>query len=524
MRNTFSQALESELTLNETVRTENGAVAFASTGKPFLDAFWKISSCRNIQDEKEIIRIFAPCFREDFTLACKLLFYIRDCRQGCGEKRTFNILFNWLLSKSDSATKLIKLIPEYGSWKDIVQLIAKTGDVSLYELVQSQLDEDIKNFKKGKSISLLAKWLPSINTSTKETVKLAKEFCKRLGYRHAKWRKLLSALRKHIDVIERKMCSGDWSEIDYNTVPSKANLIYKNAFMKHDGERRSQYLEKLARGDEDVKINAGVLEPYEIVHKYCQNMRSYGWNSASLTDEDASLEALWKNLPRTDILQGKNMICVHDNSGSMSSPAGEGATCHNVADALAIYCSELLSGPWKNKFITFSENPKLVDLSDCDTLAEKITTLYKKIEIANTNIERVFDLILKTAIANHSEQEEIPDILILSDMEFDNGISFSDGYHWGPEFELRKKTLFEDIAKKWASAGYKLPKLIYWNICSRTMGIPVRENDNGVLLVSGFSKNIFKMVASAKLDPFEALKDQLNVPRYEAVEKALTED
>ena len=521
-RNTFNAALENELIMSETVRTENGAVMHASTGKSFLDAFWKISSCRNIQDEDQIVQIFAPCFKEDFELACKLLFYIRDCRQGCGEKRTFQIMFNWLMNKNNGmATKLIKLIPEFGSWKDVVLLAYKTEDPSLYELVLNQLNEDVANYEKGKSISLLAKWLPSINTSSKQTVEMAKTFCKRLGYTHTNWRKTLSRLRKHIDVIERKMCSGEWSAIDYNAVPSKANLIYKNAFMKHDEIRRKDYLSKLAKGDESVKINAGVLEPYEIVHKYVSesgHSHNYSWTGyRGINTVDDAIELLWKNLPRNDALQEKNLICVHDNSGSMGTTVGgTSVSCHDVADSLAIYCSELLKGDWKDKFITFSEQPKMVDLSNCDTLASKIGVLHRKMDCSNTNVEAVFDLILKTAVANHCKQEEIPDVLVLSDMEFDCATT-TRSYGMDSAFD----TLFATIRRKFARQGYQMPKMIFWNICSRTMGIPVRENANGVILVSGFSKNIFNMVASGKLDPFEALKDQLNVSRYEVVAEAL---
>jgi hypothetical protein len=517
--NAFNSALEKELTMSETVRSENGALMHASTGKSFLDAFWKISSCRNITNEDEIIQIFAPCFKENFELACRLLFYIRDCRQGCGEKRTFQILFNWLLNKNvEMAAKLVKLIPEYGSWKDVVILAGKFDNPVIFNVIRDQLNKDLDAFGDHKPISLLAKWLPSINTSSKKTVDLARLFCKRLDYTHSTYRRVLSQLRKHIDVIERKMCSGEWSAIDYNAVPSKANLLYKNAFLKHDEERRKAYLTNLKAGNPDVKINAGVLEPYEIVHKYISengHSNNFSWTGyRSIENVDDATELLWKNLPRNDALQEKNLICVHDNSGSMGSLiSGTSITAHDVADSLAIYCSELLKGDWKDKFITFSEQPKMIDLSNCDTLASKIGVLHRKMDCSNTNIAAVFNLVLKTAVENHCKQEEIPEVLVLSDMEFDYA---TDG--------CVNDTLFETIRKKFANYGYQMPKMIFWNICSRTMGIPVRENSNGVILVSGFSKNIFKMVASGKLDPFEALKEQLNAKRYDAVEEALNKE
>lgn len=535
-RNTFNAALETELNMSETVRSENGAVMHASTANPFLDAFFKISSCRNIKDEDQIIQIFAPCFKKDFILACRMLFYIRDCRQGCGEKRTFKILFNWLFSDKnknrfpyygfadsyEAHKALVKLLPEYGSWKDVVDLAGELDQPVFFDVIREQLDADVRGFADNQPISLLAKWMPSINTSSKKTVKLAKLFCTRLDYKHAAYRKLLANLRKHIGIIESKMCSGEWGAIDYNAVPSKANLLYKNAFIKHDEARRREYLNKLVKGDESVKINAATLEPYEIVHKYVTehgHSHNYSWTDyRAIKGEDDAFEMLWKNLPRNDALQEKNLICVHDNSGSMGTTVG-GTTvsCHDVADSLAIYCSEMLKGDWKDKFITFSEQPKMVDLSNCGSLASKINQLHRKMDCSNTNVEAVFDLILQTAVKNHCKQDEIPDVLILSDMEFDSATTV---YGYGSRVSAYE-TLFETIRRKFARQGYQMPKLIFWNICSRTMGIPVRENENGVILVSGFSKNIFNMVASGKLDPFEALKDQLNTKRYYPVELAI---
>ena len=354
--------------------------------------------------------------------------------------------------------------------------------------------------------------------SITDTVKMAENFCKLLKFSKKKYRKMLSALRNHLNIIECKMCANKWGEIDYNSVPSKANVIYKDAFIKHDEERRTTYLKKLREHDSSVKINTSVLEPYEIVHKYS------GFMNARSKDE--SLELLWENLPRTNVLKGKNMICVHDNSGSMSSCVSQNGnvTCRDVADSLAIYCSELLSGPWANKFITFSENPKIVDLTDDESLQSKLRSLYKKVEIANTNIKAVFDLILNVAVKNHVNQEEIPDVLVLSDMEFDSCVTDSydcDSWYRKSLDSKKMKTLFENISEQYAEYGFKMPRLIFWNIGSRTMGIPVRENENGVMLVSGFSKNVFKMVASGNLDPFDALKEQLNSPRYDMVKYAL---
>ena len=364
------------------------------------------------------------------------------------------------------------------------------------------------------SISLLAKWMCSENASSEKTKKYAKILRKGLGLSSREYRKMLSEMRKYLDVVETKMSAKNWSEIKYEAVPSRANLIYNSAFLKNDEERRREYLSKLEKGE--TKINASVLYPHDIVHKYMNG----GWRR--LNKKDATVEALWKALP--DTVNGcGNTIVVADGSGSMTCNVGNNTsvTALEVANALAIYFAEHSSGQFKDKYITFSERPQFVDFSKHKTLHDKLKTALSHNEVANTNIEKVFDLILTTAVNNHMSQEEIPqNVLIISDMEFDSCATCglrSNGW----SYNRPDKRLFEVIAQKYADAGYKLPRLVFWNVNSRTGTIPVKENELGVALVSGFSVNVVKMVMSGKLDPFECLLETLNSERYAPVEAAL---
>ena len=378
-------------------------------------------------------------------------------------------------------------------------------------IIKEQLNSDMESMNAGKPVSLLAKWMPSNNTSSKETKDTAKLITKNLGITDRQYRKMLSALRKYIDVVEVKLSSKRFGEIDYEAVPSVANLKYKNAFIRNDNERRREYLEKLSSGE--AKINGAVNFPHDIVNKY-GNQRI----------EDATLEALWKALP--DYVNGQgNTICVADGSGSMITPVSRSSsvTALNVCMALSIYFSERSSGAFKDKFITFSNRPQMVDLTVCDSLVEKITRMKRYNEVANTNIEAVFDMILETAVKNNTPQEEIPNILILSDMEFDSCActnETSSGWYKPDPIDPR---LFEVISERYAKHGYKLPRMTFWNICGRTGTIPVTENNLGVALVSGFSPSIAKMVLSCKLDPLEVLLEQLNNERYDAVENAVAD-
>lgn len=230
---------------------------------------------------------------------------------------------------------------------------------------------------------------------------------------------------------------------------------------------------------------------------------------------------MWKALPNyvSDLKTGSTIV-VADGSGSMTTPVGGGnMSALAVANSLAIYFAERLPGEFKDKYITFSMNPQYVDMSKAKSLAEKLRIAYQHSEVANTNIKAVFELLLATAKRNNLKQEDIPaNVLVVSDMEFDGCTSFSGASAgWcGSCYEnsAKKSALFEGIKREWANAGYVLPKLIFWNVNSRTNTVPLQQNEMGVALVSGFSPAIAKLAFSMKLDPYEAIIEALNAPRY----------
>lgn len=490
--------------LNTSV-TENGAVGYKTTMKPLLDMNFKVSSYRKDYD-KNIINDFKKAYDSDKIHALKWLFYCRDIRKGLGERRLFRVVMQFLSQyDKDIVRKLLPLFSEYGRWDDLFCVVNELFE-DVAKICKETLYDDIIQMNVNDSVSLLAKWMPSENASSIETKKLAKRFIQYFNMTPARYRKMLSKLRSYIDVTECKMSINQWNKIDYNKVPSKANLIYNNAFLKHDRERREEFFNKVKEGT--AKINSSVLYPYEIVHRY--NCESF--------DND-ELELLWKNLP--DIVPDMpSTIVVADGSGSMRSRVGNTkVTALEIANSLAIYCAERCKDEFKDKYITFSAHPQLVDFSNCNSLFEKLLEAMRYNEVSNTNIYAVFELILDTAISNNMKQEDIPsNILILSDMEFDtaNKPNYCD-----ENFKCMDNKLFEEIKDRYNREGYKIPRLIFWNLCSRTNTIPLKENDFGVALVSGFSPNILKMVMSDKLDPYEILLDTLDSERYEKVEKVL---
>jgi hypothetical protein len=518
--NAIKNTLENEMNVGI---TENGAVGYHTTGKELLDLNFAVASLRSMSDD-EVAKRFRKAFCENDILAMRWLFYARDVREGLGERRLFRVVLADLVKTNpEMVIPVIDLIPEYGRYDDLWCLLDNDeSGMAVCDLVAKQLGKDFANKYDNKPISLLAKWMPSINASSEKTKAYGKKLCKALGLTEKEYRQILSALRKYLDVVEVKMSDKNWSEIKYEAVPSRANLVYNKAFLRNDEERRREYLGKLEKGE--TKINASTLFPHDIVHKYTDGYRGAG-------PKDATIEALWKALP--DKVQGcGNTIVVADGSGSMTCRVDpkSSVSALDVANALAIYFSERSSGQFKDKYITFSENPKYVDLSTCTTLHGKLQKARNYCEVANTNIEAVFDLILATAVKNRMAQEDLPaNILIISDMEFDScacGGAVGQGSrdYWGRTYYRYAKCdqrLFDVIAQRYSDAGYKMPRLVFWNVNSRTGTIPVKENELGVVLVSGFSTNVCKMVMSGKTDPFECLLETLMSERYNPIESAL---
>ena len=519
MMNEFQQTLNR---VNNFQQTENGATGYSTSGQNLVDLNFVVPSNHKNVSSNELEK-FVQALNEDTVLAVKWLFYLRDVREGLGERDSFIKLFKTLwLTDPVSAVKVVKLIPEYGRWKDVIDILAEfpsDNDLTetIYLLIKNQLKEDCVNFTEDKSVSLLAKWLPSINASGKSR-KLAKRICNKLVLTFEDYRKVLSTLRKYLDVTEVKTCGGKWNEIDYNKVSSNANARYLNSFMRHDPERRQRYLDALSSPvTSGAVMHASNLYPHEVYAKYSETSGRY---YEVKVNEDQGVEALWANLKNIDTV-GNTMVVV-DGSGSMESRIrGSKIMAIDVARSLGVFFSERCIGEFKDKVIEFSAKPRYIDLTNCKSLADKYNTLSKYDDCSNTNLEKVFDLLLKTAIDNNLPQSELPQrILIVSDMEFDGATNIYGGHN---EVMAKYQTLFESIKTKWSKYGYTMPNIVFWNVNSRTNTIPVTANECGVTLVSGYSVNNVKMVLSGDVNPWTALKSVLESGRYNAIDTALAE-
>jgi|NOAtaT_7_FD_contig_91_915234_length_1669_multi_3_in_0_out_0_1 hypothetical protein len=471
--------------------TANGAKSNASSLDACVDFFGKGAAMR-AQSETAVIDLFRKSFAQDRLVALKTLFYTRDVREGQGERKTFRTIIRWLATNyTDILVKNINNIAFFGRWDDLYSLVGTPAENAAFETIAFQLRKDAVDASEGKPISLLAKWLKSVNTSSAESRALGYKTAKALGVTPKQYRQAIAALRKHIDVLETKLSAGKFNEIDYEKVPSKASLLYRKAFNKRDGERYRSYLSAVEKGE--AKINASVLYPYEIIRPIEQGREN---DPTALK----TLDLQWKNQPNWLADNPHMGLVVCDTSGSMS---GQPIL---VSVSLAIYFAERNVGPFKDTFITFSEHPSLQRITG-QTIAEKVRGLNRSGWSMNTNLQASFNLILNTAIQNKIAQKDMPTALyIISDMQFDMACGSN------------TMTNFEVIKAKYLAAGYEMPRLIFWNVNASGGDMPVTVNDQGVCLVSGCSPSILKSVLSAKtFTPADVMLETLNKPRYDVV-------
>ena len=478
--------------------TENEALTYKSSGNYCLDFFATAGALRNA-DRNSILERYIRAFAESREYAMKTLFFARDIRGGLGERRLFRIILRYLAhAERELLIRNIPIIAEYGRYDDLLVLIGTKCEAAAIGFIRSVITADIDKMRRGQPVSLLAKWLPSVNTSSMKQRSLARIIAKRLHWSHEEYRKNLSALRTHIDVLEKRLCNKDYS-FEYEIQPSKALFKYRAAFNRNDAERYKQFLTDVSGGHAELKT--GSLYPYDIVRR-CSDGQSLDEN------ERLSLDVTWKALE--DYTDGRNALVVVDGSGSMYGDTQVRPI--DVAVSLGIYFAQRNSGAFKNHFITFSESPRLIEIKGRD-IAEQVAYCMSFNEIANTNLFKTLMLILDTAVSNRLPQDQLPEMLyIISDMEFDSCADDAD------------RTVYEYAKELFEEKGYKMPNVIFWNVDSRQEQQPVSMHETGVALVSGMSPILFKMVVCGDIDPLSFMKNILDSGRYDKVVWNLPDD
>ncbi len=490
--NAFANAIQNEA---KTTYTENGMKAMNTTDSACLDLFAVIGALRqtnygrtNLQTDRAE-RLFADAYNENPLLATKTLFYARDIREGLGERDTVRNLMRYTAKYHPEALKSnLDLVGFYGRYDDLYSFIGTSLEDEMWNCMKAQFELDIQNMETNKPVSLLAKWIKTPDASSKKTRSLGILTAKKLGYSTYEFKRILRKLRKHIGIVESQMSANEWNDIQYPSVPSRAAMLYRNAFKKHDGDRYDAYIQSAIKGE--AKINSGTLYPYDLVEKF--------WERED--DGADTLEAQWRQLPNY-VGEGHNILVMADVSGSMSGRPMASSI------GLAMYFAERNVGDFHNLFMTFSSHPDFVKLKG-ETLQQKIQMVHGCDWGMDTNIEAAFDSILNLCKSHNIKPEEVPEaIIIVTDMEFNEAASESyNGVNWN---------FYKEMETRFQNAGYKIPHIVFWNVRSGQDTFHASSDYRGVTMVSGHATSSFKAVVKClNMTPYEMMLEVLNSERY----------
>jgi len=456
-------------------KTENGADTNATTTNDLVDVFARIGSSRSV----DISNDFLKAYLQDADKAMRMLFWARDIREGAGERETPRKIMLKLEEQYPTVlAKVLHLVPEYGRFDDLLIFKTKLLKDRAYEIIKAALHD---------GNGLAAKWMPRKG-------KTAVELTKYLDLTPKKYRKLLVGLTK---VVETQMCAKEFDKIDFSHVPSVASARYQRAFGKRAPEKYGAYLAALEKGEtiegRAVKINAGAVFPHDVI-------RSFETGNVGVAEQQ------WKALP--NFAGAKNILPIVDTSGSMTVSVSGSIQAIHVAMGLGLYIAEKQESDFKDVIMTYSDDSRLVKLTGASVYSK-----YKQMPsiVGSTNIQAAYDNILKFAKDNKVPKKDMPEyLLIISDMEFNQGVT--------------GETNHETATKKFDAAGYKLPKIIYWNVNARNAQYPVTTHDANTCLISGYSPAIMKAVLTGELEQFSpegVMNETLASKRYDAVSKAL---
>lgn len=487
--NQFINAIESdELAGEEFTYTENGALTNATSGSALVDFFANFASYRNVS-ENDILQLFLRAFNENRTSALRLLFYARTPRNGQGEKRVFQIIMKYLaMTYPEWVLQNLDNIIDFGYWKDLY-IFHDVNSVFWYEIVWYWM----RRIMNGDLLA--AKYAPTETNDKKgdkSKNKYVEDFVLSMygdtsNTSKKKYRKHISSMRQNAKIVERLMSLGQWSDIHYESVPSQAHKNYNKAFAKRDAERYAQYLKEVSEGTKTIKT--GTLNPVELVKKYDVEH-----------DINQTYELMWSNLQNYFAETTRSIVPVLDCSGSMLS-SSFGIAPKYAAQGLGIYCMQRNSNNvFRNKYITFSENTRWHTLKS-NTLYDAINEIERNSEVANTNIQKVFDLVLQIAQQNKLNQNDLPELLIISDMQFD-------------EADNNTETNYQAAQRKYKIAGYELPRIWFWNVDRKPSDYPVMADTPNTYLLSGYSPSIIKTILTgeftAEPTPYELMMNVVN--------------
>ena len=490
----FQSDLEKWIAVSE---TDNGAKCYDSSNSKLFNYFINLATYRDA-DSKKIKDAFEQAYLENPEYALKAMFYGRDIRDGgIGERKAFRHSFLALeyLCPTEAAM-LAQYVPMFGRWDDLIYIGLNSCTNMLRETCFRLIYDQLKRDSSSDAPSLLAKWMPSINTSSKKTRDDAKMVLKILGYKTEKeYRVALARIRAKIGVLEKTLCQGKWSDIDLGSVPQKAFVKYREALWNNIPEKMTSFLDKVESGEETLKSD--ILYPYDII---TENMMTIGLlgNSRLDAQEERLANALWKSLPDKYLSGENDMLIIGDSSSSMTS--GNYKPMRTMY-GLAIYFAERNKGIWKDKFMTFSDEPYLVELKGSSLIA-KMRCIPKI--VSNTDIDKVFRLLYNVA---KESNENTPDLCFITDMQFDDATTGNNN-----------KTIFEKWRAKFNKKEIRFPNVVFWNVGASNMSFQSFGDIEGLQYANGYGISVFKQIVDGiGMTQYEAMIEVLNRDAYNII-------
>lgn len=483
--NTFASAIRADAARPNLAmsRTANGMRALASTANSLVDLFSSIGAMRG----QNVIPAFEAAMIANPDVAIRIAQWARDVRGGSGERQLFRDILLYLERNYTALlveSNLLRNTAQIGRFDDL--LIFQPN--SLCEIAAFEIIKEALVAGNG----LAAKWMPRKGD-------VAVRLRAFLGMSPKQYRKTLVGLTT---VVETAMCAKNWNEINFSHVPSVAMSNYMTAFHKNAPEAFAAYKAALVRGDKSVKINAAAVYPYTIVEMIGGHHDLSGYSRGEGYFKRQNLviaEAMWAALP--DYMDDSNVIAVVDNSGSMGAlVSGSSTSCGTVAASLGMYTASKSKGAFRDLSITFNDTAAFVQHKG--NLIDRLRAVCSA-DWGSTNLNSVFNLILNHALQNRVPEDDMPKIiLIMSDMQFNADRRFDDSAQ-------------QMIRRKYEAAGYAMPTVVYWNL-NESGNKPVRFNERGVGLVSGFSPAIMRSILSAKnVSPESLMLEAVMIERYD---------
>lgn len=470
--------------------------------------------------EKYLEFLLDECAKVSLADTVRMIFHIRDCRGGKGEKKIFYGSMRWMISRHENIVRnVIQHIPHYGSWKDVWKIFLGTcmEDFAINFYAQnlrkniSILDTADAAVKRGEKPNYddfqigIGKYAPSEKTAFDRKHKVVEKLCRKLGctprhYRKSILRRLRSA---RLTIVEELMCAKKWTSIDYEAVPSVASHMYRKAFAKRDTSRYAQYLEEVKKGTK--KINASCIDPCTLIKSY-----ETGLTIGGVCRVDDTVEAQWNAIVsklKSD-REGNplNILPICDVSGSMMNGACSVRPIH-ASVSMSILLALTNSSPFERLWLNFSDAPTFQKLKG-ETLCEMVSGMDKQNWGMTTNLQSVFDILLQTAQMYNTPAESMPSsIVIISDMQFNSCV------------KDRTITNWDAIERKYHEAGYNRPTIIFWNVNSATVDMPVPDsNVPNCILISGFNTSTFNLILNNKIpNPLDVVREVIDSERYQRI-------